>query len=208
MGKKTRAKEASNPLSADRILDAAAARIDRDGLEAFSMRGLAQDLGVEAMSLYHWFPSKGHLLDGLLDRFASRIVVPEEGSPRDRLAAVARSFRASGRANPGLMYFVAIHRFNTRAALAKLEEVLAVVAEIRPDPAERAASFRLLIHWLIGFCMDECAGFSKGPGAQDPPGDEEIAVRYPRVVELGPFNRPEHFDMLFEKGLASVLASL
>jgi TetR/AcrR family tetracycline transcriptional repressor len=208
MGKRSRTKDAANALSAERIMDAAAARIDRDGLEAFSMRGLAQDLGVEAMSLYHWFPSKGHLLDGLLDRFVGRVVVPEVGAPRERLAVMARSFRASGRANPGLMYFVAIHRFNTRPALALLERTLAVLSEIRPDPAERAASFRLLIHWLVGFCMDECSGFSQGPGAQDPPGDEEVGAAYPRVVQLGPFNKPEHFDMLFEKGLAAILKAL
>src|SRR3954454_20805199 len=39
---------------------------DADGIEALSMRTLARALGVEAMSLYHYFPSKAALLDAML----------------------------------------------------------------------------------------------------------------------------------------------
>ncbi len=42
--------------------------IEADGLEAFSTRKLAAKLGCEAMSIYHYFPSKAHLMDALLDR--------------------------------------------------------------------------------------------------------------------------------------------
>jgi AcrR family transcriptional regulator len=55
------------PLSRDRVLDAAAALADAEGLPAVTMRRLAADLGVEAMSLYHHLPGKGGLLDGLVE---------------------------------------------------------------------------------------------------------------------------------------------
>ena len=55
------------PLSRDRVLAAAAALADAEGLAAVTMRRLAADLGVEAMSLYHHLPGKGGLLDGLVE---------------------------------------------------------------------------------------------------------------------------------------------
>ncbi|HEX2029083.1 MAG TPA: TetR/AcrR family transcriptional regulator C-terminal domain-containing protein [Nitriliruptorales bacterium] len=55
------------PLSRARVLRAAVALADRDGIEALTMRRLAQELGVEAMSLYHHVANKQALLDGLVD---------------------------------------------------------------------------------------------------------------------------------------------
>jgi AcrR family transcriptional regulator len=52
------------PLSRRRMLEAAVRFVDREGLEALSMRKLGSELGVEAMSLYHHVPNKGALLDG------------------------------------------------------------------------------------------------------------------------------------------------
>lgn len=54
------------PLTQERILQAARTLADAEGLDAVTMRRLAADLGVEAMSLYHHVPSKDALLDGLV----------------------------------------------------------------------------------------------------------------------------------------------
>ena len=40
---------------------------DRDGIESISMRRLAQELGIEAMSLYTHVRNKDDLLDGMVD---------------------------------------------------------------------------------------------------------------------------------------------
>jgi AcrR family transcriptional regulator len=55
------------PLTRDRVLRAAVALADRDGLASLSMRRLAQELGVEAMSLYHHVANKDALLAGVVD---------------------------------------------------------------------------------------------------------------------------------------------
>jgi AcrR family transcriptional regulator len=55
------------PLSTARVLHAAVALADEAGLEAFSMRGLAQELGVVPMALYKHVANKGELLDGMID---------------------------------------------------------------------------------------------------------------------------------------------
>ena len=64
------------PLSRDRVLRAAAAFADENGIEALSMRKLAHAVGVEAMSLYNHVASKEDLLDGMIDLVFSEIELP------------------------------------------------------------------------------------------------------------------------------------
>ena len=54
------------PLSRERVVQAAIALADEGGIAALSMRRLAQDLGVEAMSLYHYFARKDDVLAGMM----------------------------------------------------------------------------------------------------------------------------------------------
>jgi AcrR family transcriptional regulator len=55
------------PLSKDRVLRTAVSLADAQGVEAVTMRRLAEELGVEAMSLYHHVPNKESLLNGVVD---------------------------------------------------------------------------------------------------------------------------------------------
>lgn len=64
------------PLSEERILRAAIALADDGGIEALSMRKLAQELGVEAMSLYNHVANKAELVDGIVDLVVSEIELP------------------------------------------------------------------------------------------------------------------------------------
>lgn len=68
------AKTARSPLSRERVLEAAMNIADTEGLAGVSMRRIASDLGVEAMSLYHHVPSKNALLDGLVESLAVAIM--------------------------------------------------------------------------------------------------------------------------------------
>jgi AcrR family transcriptional regulator len=65
------------PLSRDRVLQAALALADAGGIESLSMRKLGEAVGVEAMSLYNHVPSKGDLLDGLIDLVFAEIELPD-----------------------------------------------------------------------------------------------------------------------------------
>jgi AcrR family transcriptional regulator len=67
------AKEFREPLSRERVLEAAVALADAAGVRALTMRRLAADLGVEAMSLYYHLPGKEALLDGLVDHVIAEI---------------------------------------------------------------------------------------------------------------------------------------
>jgi AcrR family transcriptional regulator len=63
-------------LSKERVLQAALALAARDGIESLTMRKLADELGVGAMSLYYHVPNKEQLLDGMVDIVFSEIEPP------------------------------------------------------------------------------------------------------------------------------------
>ncbi len=69
------------PLSRERVLRAAVELADRDGIEGLSMRRLAQELGVEAMTLYHYVANKDAMVDGMVAMVMAEIELPTSGEP-------------------------------------------------------------------------------------------------------------------------------
>lgn len=82
-------------LSRAVVVEAAVALADRDGVDKLSMRALAKDLGVEAMSLYHHVQHKDDLLDAMVDVVFGEIHLPVIGDPD--WAAELRARTVSGR---------------------------------------------------------------------------------------------------------------
>jgi AcrR family transcriptional regulator len=82
-------------LSRRRVLETAVAYADRHGLEALSMRKLAEELDAGAMSLYHYVPNKLDLVDGMVDLVFAEIEPP---SPEIEWKAAMRRRAVSTRA--------------------------------------------------------------------------------------------------------------
>ena len=78
-------------LTVPRVVETGIAIADREGLEAVTMRRVAQELGVVPMTLYTYVPDKATLLELMLDRLY--LAMPRAAGPerpwRERLAAVA-----------------------------------------------------------------------------------------------------------------------
>jgi AcrR family transcriptional regulator len=68
------------PLSRERVLRAALALADQGGVESLTMRKLAKQLGVEAMSLYNHVANKDDILDGIVEIVFSEIELPQGGA--------------------------------------------------------------------------------------------------------------------------------
>jgi AcrR family transcriptional regulator len=67
-------------LNRDRVLRAAVALADADGIESLTMRKLGEKLGIEAMSLYNHVANKSDLLDGMIDIVFGEIDLPAGGT--------------------------------------------------------------------------------------------------------------------------------
>jgi AcrR family transcriptional regulator len=201
---KKRAKR--EPLSKERIELAALDLIEREGHSEFSMRKLAAQLGCEAMSIYHYFPSTAHLRDALLDRCVAATYLPPRDLPwLERMRAVAKGYRAAALAHPRFFHSIALHRMNTATALGYLEQVMAVFRDAGFDRETAARLFRSLGYFIVGAALDESAGYAKGPSAVDPVPDEVAARAYPLMSAVNPYFRPQHHQATFERGLEIML---
>ncbi len=166
------------PLSRARVLQAAVALADGAGLEGFSMRALAQDLGVVPMALYKHVANKDELLDGMVDIVFAEIELPPEE----------------------LDWRSAMHRraLSTREALGRHGWAIGMMESRRPGPANlrnhdavmgclrRAGfSFRMAIHayslqdaYIYGFALQE-----RDTAFETPDSAGEAAQRRARTVE-------------------------
>jgi AcrR family transcriptional regulator len=206
---KPEASKRRKPLDRARIEHAALLLVDRDGLDAFSMRRLGKKLGVEAMSLYHHFPSKAHLFDALLDGLLVQIELPDPALEwQARARALALSYRAVLLRHPRFAQFALLHRLNTRAGLAWLEHVARLFSQPDFDAESGARAFRILCYYLMGAIIDEAAGYARGPSAAEPVPPSEQAAIAPTVMTFGPYFAREHWERTFVTGLELVLGEL
>jgi AcrR family transcriptional regulator len=99
-----RADASAERLSRERILEAALAVVEADGLDALSMRRLAQQLDVWPMSLYRYFQDKEALLDALAEAVADEITLPSaNGSWRRQLRELVERARDAFERHPGAL---------------------------------------------------------------------------------------------------------
>src|SRR3954454_15878579 len=85
------------------MLRAALELIDREGLEALSMRKLGAELGVEGMALYRHVAGKQALLAGVVELLLEKLEVPAAGAKTwdEAWLALARSYRRLAHDHPG-----------------------------------------------------------------------------------------------------------
>src|SRR4051794_17760858 len=76
MAKTGQAQQPRLPLSRERVIQAAIALAQAEGLEALTMRRLAEELRAGAMTLYYHVPNKEALLDGMVDSVFGEIELP------------------------------------------------------------------------------------------------------------------------------------
>lgn len=203
------------PLSRDRVLRAALVLADEGGLEAFSMRGLAQNLGVVPMALYKHVANKDELLDGMVDIVFSEIELPS--GDLDWRSAMQR------------------RAISTREALHRHSWAIGMMESRHPGPAnlrnhnavmgclrKAGFSFEMAIHayslqdaYIYGFALQE-----KDLGLETPASAGEAAQRraqtidaledYPYLIEIATKLTESGYDnaLEFAWGLDLILEGL
>jgi len=205
---------AREPLSRARIVDAALRIMDREGLEAVSMRRLGRELGVEAMSLYNHVEDKDAVLVGICERIVSELRIPTEGEPFARLRTAALDFRAVLLRHPGaLPLFAEQHRTIAREPILRpVEAALAALREAGLSPEDAVHGYRALVGYVLGFVAQEVAGIFTQPEAFGPPLEQVAAGLpadgFPALVALLPEMARCDPDEDFEFGLDLLLRGL
>ena len=149
-------KQTRKPLSRDRVLRAALKLADDGGLDALSMRKLAQQLGVEAMSLYNHVGSKEDLLDGLVDLVFEEIEPPPSGVGwRTAMRRRAVSTREALRRHPWAIGLMEARSKPGPASIALHEAVLKTLREAGFSLAETVHAYSVQDAYIYGFALVE-----------------------------------------------------
>jgi AcrR family transcriptional regulator len=144
------------PLTRQRVLAAAVALADRGGVGSLSMRKLGQELGVEAMSLYHHVANKDDILDGIVDVVFSEIDLPSgEAGWKAAMRQRAVSARQALRRHPWAIGLMESRPTPGPANLRHHEAVLACLRQAGFPVALTAHAYSLLDSYIYGFALEE-----------------------------------------------------
>ncbi|MFE3452751.1 TetR/AcrR family transcriptional regulator [Nonomuraea sp. NPDC059194] len=145
------------PLSRSRVLEAAIRVADRGGVEAITMRRVAQELGVEAMSLYHHVPNKDAILDGVVDMAFAAIELPDAtlGDWRAAIRVRANSARAVLSRHSWALGLMDSRRDPGPATLRHHDAVLGVLRRAGFTLPMAAHAVSLLDSYVGGYVLQE-----------------------------------------------------
>jgi AcrR family transcriptional regulator len=196
-----------NPLlSRERIVVTALRLVDEEGLDAFSTRKLAAELGVSGPSLYNHFPTKDALLDAVVDLVVGEVELDMLGRDPwpDALREWARSYRSALVAHPNLVPALA-HGPGRRPHALKLADAVFGALVDAGWPRGEATRIGALMRYLVfGSALGSFAGgFVDDAGLYD-------AEEYPHLNQAHLLAERQRAvdEGAFELGLEALLVGL
>lgn len=209
-GEPGRARSRKGParsVSVTQVVGAAIALADDEGLDAVTMRAVAERVGISPMSVYTYVPGKPELLDLMVDALyagMSRPAWDDEQAWRERLTSVAEANRDLLATHPWLTEIAALSRPPLGPGLmAKYEHELAAFDDTPLSDVEVDAA---LTH-LLGFVQSHCRSAHDAARATTDSAMSDAEwweanqpilakaldpQRYPRAVRIGAAAGEEH----------------
>lgn len=194
------------PLSRERVLSAALTIVDREGLDALSMRRVGLELGVEAMSLYNHVPSKASLLDGLYERILDEMERPAGARTWTAYAGhQAKALRKVLLRHPNAATLFATRPATTSASLERLETYLGVLGAAGFSAIEALEIVQCVSAFVVGHTLWSVRAVSD-PDAPDYDGLD--AERFAHVRAAVAALDEGQAEREFERGLDALLRGL
>ncbi|MBM3715300.1 MAG: TetR family transcriptional regulator [Actinobacteria bacterium] len=226
---KTTSRGGARKLSRELIIEAALGQIDRVGASGLSMRNLAQELGVEAMSLYRYVNGREDLLEGVVALLMNDVLTSIQGAVNEQwqafLQITAHEIRGIAVAHPRAFPLVATRHPAApwlRPPLRSVDVVevfLSALIDHGFSDGQAVNAYRAFSSFLLGQLLLESAvrGAETGPveepldeGGADIPGKDGEATLddAPTVRKLRAMLSEDRADEEFEVSLESLLDRL
>jgi len=198
-------------LTREQVARVALEFLDREGLEALSMRRLASELGVAAMTIYSYYASKEDLLEAVVDVAVADIAAPRHDGPwQQQLTELLRHVRRGIERHPALAKLRASQPVLRPEALRFAEAALGILRGAGLDKRDAAMSFRLLFTYVFGY-----ATFSPQATVQQARADAASAITalpadsYPQLTAAAAEAAEAMAgDEAFEFGLALIVKGI
>ncbi|MCC3331502.1 TetR/AcrR family transcriptional regulator [Nocardia abscessus] len=185
------------PVRLDRetILAATGQMLTADGAKTFSMRRLADRLGVSTAAIYHHFPTKGALFFAVLNARADELRRPElPADPRDRLAAIVTYLIDTLYELPWVVDILVTGETYGRAAMWILDEFVTSATALGATDAQAVYMYSVMWRFTLGELTsrrtaDErsaAARRGRSPAHWTEFASPELLGDYPSVVRLLP----------------------
>ncbi|MGB8941256.1 MAG: TetR/AcrR family transcriptional regulator C-terminal domain-containing protein [Streptomyces sp.] len=192
-------------LDRGRIAVAAVALVDRDGLERFGVRRLAQELGVDPMSIYHHIKGKAALLDAMSEVVLAEVAAAVDDDASHHWEEIARrtahGYRDMAYRHPRVFPLLVTRAQTSPVAISALEELVTAMREAGLPDRTVADAPMVLFSFLNGHLL---ARTSEEPSAV-PAFD---AGAYPAMTALTPlmgdFGSLTEFDRMLDTVLAGI----
>lgn len=192
-------------LSAELILTTAVRLVDEEGLDALTMRHLAEEIGVATMSLYSHVATKEDLLQRMLNRVATEIPLPGPGTPPwEALRTINRGFRETALRHPNLVPLIVRQPPTGTESLGTLDAALDALRRAGIAPALVAPAYRLMASFAIGFVSLECGGYFRPVDVAAPVDLSSV----PRVAEAAPYLAAWDAGAEYEAGMDALITVL
>jgi AcrR family transcriptional regulator len=177
------------PLSKARVLDTAVALADEGGVDALSMRRIAQALGVVPMALYKHVANKNELLDGMIDAVVGEIDPPAarvgwKTAIRMRVLSARRMLLRHPWAPEVIESRMKERATPTLAVMEYLDSMIGIfrAGGLSIDLTHHA--MHVMGSRLLGFSQELFEDGSARDPEPDMPPPAELAERFPHITEL------------------------
>ncbi|HEV2010165.1 MAG TPA: TetR/AcrR family transcriptional regulator C-terminal domain-containing protein [Candidatus Limnocylindria bacterium] len=197
------------PLSRLRIAQAALAVVDREGLDALSMRRLGAELGVEGMAVYRHFPNKAAVLAGVVEVLLAELVIPPPSDVpwQTVFRELSRAYRALLLRHPHAIPPLAALPLSDPAAARAAGAVMAQLRAAGFDAPSALKTLATITSYVIGVAQWEVGTApyreARGDAPFVLPPDAD-----PYLVELLPQLAEDDCDDTFEFGLNVIVRGL
>lgn len=186
---KTSTKAPRQPVTRERAVARAVEVADEGGIDALSMRKLAADLGVEAMSLYYHFKSKDDVIDGMIEVVVGEMALPSAGMGW----RVALRERADSQREVLVRHPWAIALLDARSTQATLRHHDVMIGTLRDEGFSMPMvghALSIIDSYVRGFAMQEVSlptDESGDIGAATEnimAGQQQMATDFPHLTEM------------------------
>ncbi len=201
------------PLTRERIIQAAVELADEHGLEALSMRKLGAALGVEAMSLYNHVGGKEDILDSMVEYLFHSIgpidtTAGWQASTRVAAMAAKRAFAA----HPWSITLLSTRETLSEGSFAVMDAMVGMLLADGYSTEVAHHAWHAVASHVMGYAFQEINSVFGNPGDPDQGHVEELiaqyAERFPSLAAIGPHLMCCSYDEEFEFGLDLILTGI
>jgi TetR/AcrR family transcriptional regulator, tetracycline repressor protein len=191
------------------------ALIDERGVDDLRMRRLGDELGVDPMAVYHYFPNKAALLDAVVERLFGEVEIPaRRGDWEEDLREIASAARTSMLRHGGALVLLATRPPSTPEAFTLLDACASILLDAGLSAEAAADGVDLLGRLLIGHLVAE-AGSTPGADPDDDVDDRHAEAqaaldpeRFPALAAIGDAAVAHDPQRLFEVAVEGLILAL